>query len=324
MAGTRYRRDGSELSIGIVDMKPRISLMTIDDAQGIMDTFGIEVTREPKRMNSGVANASFLVSSNTDLYVMSILENHTPKSAQYLNEINSRLVEVGVRTPPVLVNKDRVQVFEFRDYPLVVRPFVEGHEANPRSSGECEAVGMELAVLHLRANKMPEGDYSRRLPTDWRSKIATCDDSEFLDWVTVVSNRFISECDGLPVGFTHGDLFPDNVMVTSDGNAMLLDWETASHEVLVYDLAIAVIGFMLTSIESGLHLVRGYESRRKLSDKERLFFAKAFDYGCVVLAFHRFLRHNVLYPGTGRETAYRHLYEWYAKLSASEVQSILG
>jgi homoserine kinase type II len=171
---------------------------------------------------------------------------------------------------------------------------------------------------------MPEGDYSRRLPTDWRSKIAMCDDSEFLDWVTVVSNRFISECDGLPVGFTHGDLFPDNVMITSDGNAMLLDWETASHEVLVYDLAIAVIGFMLTSHDCGPHLVRGYESMRKLSHDERSFFPTAFDYGCAVLAFHRFLRHNVLYPGTGKEAAHRQLYEWHAKQSISEIRSIIN
>lgn len=305
-------------------MKPRIGNLAFDDAEHIMSTYGVHVIQEPKRLTSGVANASFLVETDQGKYVVSILENHTLESSEYLNVITNKLVEFGVRTPPIISNVDGVQVVQFQDCPLVVRPFVEGREADPRSGHESAAVGMELAAVHLSAQQMPEGEYSRRIPHDWRSKISSCGDAEFLEWIEVVSSRFDSECVAMPIGFTHGDLFPDNVMITRDGSAVLLDWETASIDVLVYDLAIAVIGFMTSAVNSGRYVVQGYESKRRISEKERSFFVNAFDYGCAVLAFHRFLRHNVLYPGTGRETAYRQLFDWNAALTISDVRSIVN
>ncbi len=76
---------------------------------------------------------------------------------------------------------------------------------------------------------------------------------------------------GLPRGVVHGDLFRDNVLWQGDRLVALLDWESASDGVLVYDLAVAILawcygdGLDWTLARS---LVDGYGTERALSVDE--------------------------------------------------------
>ncbi|HEX6244545.1 MAG TPA: phosphotransferase, partial [Polyangiales bacterium] len=75
----------------------------------------------------------------------------------------------------------------------------------------------------------------------------------------------------LPRGVIHGDLFRDNVLWEGDRIVALLDWESASHGVLAYDVAVTLLAWCCgdqLDFELGRKLVDGYRRERELSELE--------------------------------------------------------
>lgn len=75
----------------------------------------------------------------------------------------------------------------------------------------------------------------------------------------------------LPQGVVHGDLFRDNVLWQSDRIVALLDWESASHGTLIYDLAVTILAWCCgDTLDWSLarSMVEGYRSQRELADEE--------------------------------------------------------
>jgi len=76
---------------------------------------------------------------------------------------------------------------------------------------------------------------------------------------------------GLPRGVIHGDLFRDNVLWQGTDIAALLDWESASDGVMVYDLAVTLLAWCCgdqLDWQLASAMVRGYRSQRALSELE--------------------------------------------------------
>jgi homoserine kinase type II len=75
----------------------------------------------------------------------------------------------------------------------------------------------------------------------------------------------------LPRGVVHGDLFRDNVLWQGDQLVALLDWESASHGILAYDVAVTVLAWCCGSDldwELARAMVTGYRSERELAPRE--------------------------------------------------------
>jgi homoserine kinase type II len=71
----------------------------------------------------------------------------------------------------------------------------------------------------------------------------------------------------LPRGVIHGDLFRDNVLWQGEHIVALLDWESASHGILVYDLAVTLLAWCCgdrLDWRLGRTMVDGYRSVRPL------------------------------------------------------------
>lgn len=75
----------------------------------------------------------------------------------------------------------------------------------------------------------------------------------------------------LPQGVVHGDLFRDNVLWQGDDIAALLDWESASHGTVIYDLAVTLLAWCCgDTLDWSLarSMVQGYRSQRELESSE--------------------------------------------------------
>ncbi len=75
----------------------------------------------------------------------------------------------------------------------------------------------------------------------------------------------------LPQGVVHGDLFRDNVLWQGDRIVALLDWESASHGTLIYDLAVTLLAWCCgDTLDWSLarSMVEGYRTQRELADEE--------------------------------------------------------
>jgi homoserine kinase type II len=75
----------------------------------------------------------------------------------------------------------------------------------------------------------------------------------------------------LPRGVVHGDLFRDNVLWQGQQLVALLDWESASDGVVVYDLAVTMLAWCCGDTldwQLARALVAGYQRERPLSESE--------------------------------------------------------
>ncbi len=94
----------------------------------------------------------------------------------------------------------------------------------------------------------------------------------------------------LPRGVTHGDLFRDNVLWQGERIVALLDWESASDGILVYDLAVILLAwccgdsFDLTLARA---MVEGYREQRALSEAEWTGLWWTMRLGCLRFATTR-------------------------------------
>ena len=75
----------------------------------------------------------------------------------------------------------------------------------------------------------------------------------------------------LPRGVVHGDLFRDNVLWRDDSVVALLDWESASDGVVIYDLAVTLLAWCCgdgLDWKLARALVDGYRQVRTITDAE--------------------------------------------------------
>ncbi|HRI68211.1 MAG TPA: phosphotransferase [Polyangium sp.] len=300
------------------------SELSLDEIRHALSNYALCVASPPQRLKSGVANLSYLVETQRDPVVLTVLDNHDEDSAKRLVELTNRLLSLGVSTPPIWPMLNGAQIaMAPRGQPIVVRPFVRGQEADARNPLHCHAIGASLAQVHRNVDGVRYGDDVRRLPNDWRKRLGECDDEDLIAWIAQQESALaaVDQLD-LPRGFTHGDLFPDNVVVQGVDDVVLLDWETYAHEFFVYDLAITILGVGLVDLAAGIHLLAGYEKHRPLQSEERRYLGICFDYACALLAFNRYHRHNILYPNTGRTHLYQSLFGWCRNLSESDRKTL--
>jgi homoserine kinase type II len=79
------------------------------------------------------------------------------------------------------------------------------------------------------------------------------------------------ELNALPRGVIHGDLFRDNVLWQGGTIVALLDWESASHGILIYDLAVTLLAWCCAERldwQLARAMVDGYRGVRELSHAE--------------------------------------------------------
>lgn len=94
----------------------------------------------------------------------------------------------------------------------------------------------------------------------------------------------------LPRGVVHGDLFRDNVLWQGEQVVALLDWESASDGIVIYDLAVTMLAWCCgDALDWALAraMVEGYGSVRAITDAEWQGLSWALRVGCLRFASTR-------------------------------------
>jgi homoserine kinase type II len=135
----------------------------------------------------------------------------------------------------------------------------------------------------------------------------------------------------LPQGVVHGDLFRDNVLWQGPTDiAALLDWESASHGTVIYDLAVTMLAWCCgDTLDWGLAraMVTGYRRERAFAPGEWEGLWWSMRLGCLRFATTRII--DVYLKGTypaGYKSYQRFLQrlDVVEQLSASELEAKLG
>lgn len=227
------------------------------------------------------SNYALSLSSGARLFLR-IYEEQDDAGARAEAAMLVRLSERGVPCAPPLARADGRHVGTLAGKPAALFPWCEGGMRCQASvsPADAHAVGAALARVHRAGEGIVPGPhrfgYERLL--ERLERIAAAKDPELARQATVLRpalDAVHASRQSLRQGLVHGDLFRDNVLWRADEGstiATLLDFESAFHGPLVYDLAVALLAWCFgDDLDDGLAeaMVRGYASVRPLEPVER-------------------------------------------------------
>jgi homoserine kinase type II len=110
----------------------------------------------------------------------------------------------------------------------------------------------------------------------------------------------------------HGDFSATNVVVGPEREISVIDWETATIDDPMLDCGMSGLSMFVSDgrvDHDRLHLfVDGYEKSGRTVDHEMLM--AGVEYAAVIVAFHRYRRHNIRFPNAARKDYYRQMVDF--------------
>jgi homoserine kinase type II len=238
---------------------PQLELWLQDYAIGeLIDLTGI---------SSGITNTNYFVTTNhggQTKYVLTLFEHNTLAELPYFIDLMSHLAAHNIPCPRPISDQAGVSLHMLNGKPAALISCLSGRDVVQPNVTQCAAVGTVLAQMHLAGQSFDldarySGHHNSR-GTDWRITTAqqvmphlTVDDQQLLQ--ATLAFQAATDLSLLPMGVIHADLFRDNVLFDGDQIGGLIDFYYACHDVLAYDLAIAVNDWCI-NVDGGLDAPR--------------------------------------------------------------------
>lgn len=204
---------------------------------------------ELKGISSGITNTNYFVTTSQNKYVLTLFEHNTLDELPYYIDLMSHLASNGIPCPLPIIDKAGLSLHMLNGKPAALISCLKGQDVEAPNHKQCSAVGQVLAKMHLASLSFDIQPNHRNTHnprgTDWRIKTA----SQVMPLLPESGQQLLKETiafqatldlSQLPMGVIHADLFRDNVLFDGDEVGGLIDFYYACHDVLAYDLAIAV------------------------------------------------------------------------------------
>ncbi|MGW4031256.1 phosphotransferase [Streptomyces sp. NPDC004838] len=296
------------------------------DVPALAGRYGIE---RPKltALAGGAANSSFRVSSPGGEFVLTILDNHDTHSAQRLAAHTQALFHLGIPTIEVVPARNGSLTVPLGDSTAILKRWVAGEVIETLPLALLPDAGRALAQLHALdpaspgLEDVPVG--TRRLSPAHLEHIPQFEDSSFADWLATRLDRVraVEAATQRHRRIAHGDLFADNLVVSESSRLTILDWETLSVDDPILDLGMAAVGLAQennTLVPARVRaLVGGYRSAVPLTSEDVATLPLQIEHAALIIAFHRYFRHNVRFPNPDKRTIHRALIDFVASIDAS-------
>ncbi|MEO3974232.1 phosphotransferase [Streptomyces sp. CAU 1734] len=266
----------------------------------------------------GAANSSFHLTSSSGEFVLTILDNHDVRSAESLAAHTRAMLRNGLPTSEVVPAADGSLITQFDGRPVILKRWIEGTVIQPLPLALLPEAGRILGRLHSLSPQDPEfmdiPAGTRRLSEEHRAAIPQFADKAFAEWlIERLARVHQSETErARSLAVVHGDLFDDNVIVRQDGRLSVLDWETVSIDDPLLDLGMAAVG--LAKVDGLLvadrlnALVAGYQEVVPLSETDAAALPVEIEHAALIIAFHRYHRHNVRFPNPDKSRIHEEMY----------------
>ena len=258
-----------------------LTALSLATARELGQSFGVTLV-ELEPLVAGSVNSNFRArTSDGRVLFARLYEEQGIDGAGAELSLLTDLAAAGVPVVKPLLPATGLGLPLLGEKPFALFPWVAGESLCFRlaSAEACRKVGRALAAVHLVSSKRAPLGPGRFGPTDMLARLdaveRTAPRADILADVARVRElyeRFLPlRNPALPAGIVHGDLFRDNVLWCDGEIAALLDFESAFHGPLVYDLLVTLAAwcygdaFDLTRVRA---MVEGYASLRPLSAAE--------------------------------------------------------
>lgn len=290
------------------------------DIEAVISNYPLRLV-EVRPLPGGAANSSYLLHTDAGPHVLTVLDNHDRDSASKLVQLMRHLVCHRIPTSHPVRTLDGDDLAEFAGRAVVIKQYLHGRCQPHLHPGDHHQAGQLLA----KVNAVPPPPWlprnSRRLPADWATVTDKFHDRTFRTWMHTQHDiaAAVNTLNG-PYGLVHGDYFADNLVVGDDGTIAVLDWETATTDLLLLDVGMAIVGLCRHDgtflPEQATQLLSGYQSHRRLQEAERGLLFEAALYASLVIAYHRYRRHHLTHPDPAKADLYKEIPRFVDNLRA--------
>ena len=248
------------------------------DAGSLLDRFDLGQLQSLEGIASGIENTNYFLSTDRQRFVLTLFELLKAEELPFFLNLMAHLAEHGIPCPHPMTDSSGAMLQEVNGKPASIVTRLSGRSIEHPDPGQCAAVGEMLARIHLAGASFPMQRDNPRAASWWKQQaprllpVLSPEDAELLQ--AEIRYQSLHRLQDLPRGIIHADLFRDNVLFDHNNLTGVIDFYFACTDAWLYDLAIAVNDWCVTSDgrlddQRSMAMLQAYHQIRPLIPLER-------------------------------------------------------
>ena len=254
------------------------------DISNINENFKIEKIINFEGIKQGIENTNYLLRSKKKKFILTIFEKRVKqKEIPFFMELMDQLNNAKINCPRPLKNKNGSYLIRVKNKTACIVSFINGKDKKTVNIKNCYNIGKIIAQMHLASKKIR---LYRKNSMSIKNLNSLFNEIKFkskkfknIETFAKINFKDIKKNwpKKLPNGIIHGDLFIDNIFFKNNKLSGIIDFYFAANDYFMYEIAICVNSLCFDKTNSKFKintkkiksLIRGYESIRKISIKEK-------------------------------------------------------
>lgn len=218
--------------------------LSLEEVQQWLLPFNVGALLTLRGIAAGITNTNYFVETSQARFVLTVFEKNDFDELPYFVHLMTYLSSNGILCPMPILDQRGVALHRIHGKPALMVSCLKGTDISVPNLTQIAAVAHTLARMHLAGQGFHEQSHNQRGP-GWRVMTA----QQVLPRLNPVQQHLLQtelefqhglDLSALPHGVIHGDLFRDNILFDGDVLGGFIDFYYACHDVLAYDVAIAV------------------------------------------------------------------------------------
>ena len=271
--------------------------------------FQIEKIIHFKGIKQGIENTNYLLRSKNKKFILTIFEKRvSEKEIPFFMKLMDKLSNSKMSCPKPQKDKSGSYLIKIKKKTACIVSFIKGKDKKSLNLKNCYDIGKMVAEMHLSTKKI---NLFRKNSMGIKYLNPLLNSIKFKSKKFIKIEKFLKTNfkdikmkwpKKLPSGIIHGDLFIDNIFFNKNKISGIIDFYFAANDYFMYEIAICVNALCFDKKKSKFlvnkmkvkNLIKGYESIRKLSIKEK----KSLNILCRGAAMRYFLTRLYDYSNT--------------------------
>ena len=254
------------------------------EISNINKKFKVEDIINFKGIKQGIENTNYLLKSKNNKFILTIFEKRvSQKEIPFFMKLMDQLNNLKINCPKPLKNKNGNYLIRIKNKTACIVSFLDGKDKKKLNIKNCFDIGKVIAQMHLSSKKIK---LYRKNSMGIKNLNSLFNSIKFKSKKFVNIEKFLHNNfrdikkkwpKNLPSGIIHGDLFIDNIFFKNNKLSGIIDFYFAANDYFMYEIAICVNALCFDKKNSKFlinkkkvkNLIKGYESIRKISIKEK-------------------------------------------------------
>ena len=246
--------------------------------------FEIDRITKFKGIKQGIENTNYLLKSKNNKFILTIFEKRvSQREIPFFMKLMDQLNSFKINCPKPLKNKNGNYLIRIKNKTACIVSFLDGKDKKKISLKNCFDIGKIVAQMHLSSKKIK---LYRKNSMGIQNLNPLFNSIKFKSKKFINIEKFLKNNfkdikkrwpKRLPNGIIHGDLFIDNIFFKNNKLSGIIDFYFAANDYFMYEIAICVNALCFDKKNSKFlinkkkvkNLIKGYESFRKISIKEK-------------------------------------------------------